>query len=147
MSLAAKDFLFQLQLLVARTGSDRSLRESMLADARSTLIANGLIPPAGLKFNAHENTNKAAVEENEGLISIALPEFLQPDSTADFLTPKEMCPIRDAIVEAVVVSVMSGTGGEEEPQPEDVPLEVEVCVVETEVDVATAITSAATISG
>ena len=99
-----------------------------------------MIPPAGLKFNAHENKNKAVIEENEEFISIALPEFSQPDSTAGFLTPKEMCPIRDAIVEAVVVSVMSGTGGEEEPQPEDVPLEVEVCGVETEVDVASAVT-------
>jgi hypothetical protein len=142
MPLAAKDFLFQLQLLVARTGSDLSLRKSMLADARSTLIANGLIPPAGLKFKAHENKNKAVIEESDELISIALPEFSQPDSTAGFLTPKEIAPIRVAIVslEATEVStvVVTGTGddGGDEPKPTTTTVQevqesvAEVCSVE-----------------
>jgi len=154
MSLAAKDFLFQLQLLVARAGSDLSLRKSMLADARSTLIANGLIPPAGLKFKAHENKNKAAIiEESDELISIALPEFSQPDSTAGFLTPKEVAPIRSVIVslESAEVSTVAVTGtgddGGEEPTPTTTTVEeevavAEICSAEAAVEVANAVTIA-----
>ena len=55
MSSVAKDFLFKLQLLVARTGSDLSLRKSFIADTHSALEANGLNPPAGARFEVNED--------------------------------------------------------------------------------------------
>ena len=76
MSLAAKDFLFQLQLLVARAGSDLSLRKSLTADTLSALAANGLKPPAGACFEVTEDKTPCGVVKEGSRFCLNLPNVL-----------------------------------------------------------------------
>ena len=76
MSLAAKDFLFQLQLLVARAGSDLSLRKSLTADTLSALAANGLKPPAGACFEVTEDKTPCGVVKEGSRFCLNLPNIL-----------------------------------------------------------------------
>ena len=76
MSLAAKDFLFQLQLLVARASSDLSLRKSLTADALSALAANGLKPPAGASFEVTEDKTPCGVVKEGSRFCLNLPNVL-----------------------------------------------------------------------
>jgi hypothetical protein len=76
MSLAAKDFLFQLQLLVARAGSDLSLRKSLTADTLSALAANGLKPPAGASFEVTEDKTPCGVVKEGSRFCLNLPNVL-----------------------------------------------------------------------
>ena len=76
MSLAAKDFLFQLQLLVARAGSDLSLRKSLTADTLSALAANGLKPPAGACFEVTEDKMPFGVVKEGSHFCLSLPNVL-----------------------------------------------------------------------
>ena len=76
MSLAAKDFLFQLQLLVARAGSDLSLRKSLTADTLSALAANGLKPPAGACFEVTEDKTPFGVVKEGSRFCLNLPNVL-----------------------------------------------------------------------
>ena len=73
MSLAAKDFLFQLQLLVARASSDLSLRKSLTADTLSALAANGLKPPAGSSFEVTEDKTPCGVVTEGSRFCLNLP--------------------------------------------------------------------------
>ena len=73
MSLAAKDFLFQLQLLVARAGSDLSLRKSLTDDTLSALAANGLKPPAGACFEVTEDKTPCGVVTEGSRFCLNLP--------------------------------------------------------------------------
>ena len=79
MSLAAKDFLFQLQLLVARAGSDLSLRKSLTADTLSALAANGLKPPAGACFEVTEDKTPCGVVKEGSRFCLNLPNVLDPN--------------------------------------------------------------------
>ena len=76
MSLAAKDFLFQLQLLVARAGSDLSLRKSLTADTLSALAANGLKPPAGASFEVTEDKTPCGVVKEGSRFCLNLPNVM-----------------------------------------------------------------------
>ena len=76
MSLAAKDFLFQLQLLVARAGSDLSLRKSLTDDTLSALAANGLKPPAGACFEVREGKTPCGVVKEGSRFCLNLPNVL-----------------------------------------------------------------------
>ena len=76
MSLAAKDFLFQLQLLVARASSDLSLRKSLTADTLSALAANGLKPPAGVSFEVTEDKTPCGVVKEGSRFCLNLPNVL-----------------------------------------------------------------------
>ena len=76
MPLAAKDFLFQLQLLVARAGSDLSLRKSLTADTLSALAANGLKPPAGACFEVTEDKTPCGVVKEGSRFCLNLPNVL-----------------------------------------------------------------------
>jgi len=76
MSLAAKDFLFQLQLLVARASSDLSLRKSLTADTLSALAANGLKPPAGASFEVTEDKTPCGVVKEGSRFCLNLPNVL-----------------------------------------------------------------------
>ena len=76
MSLAAKDFLFQLQLLVARAGSDLSLRKSLTDDTLSALAANGLKPPAGACFEVTEDKTPCGVIKEGSRFCLNLPNVL-----------------------------------------------------------------------
>ena len=76
MSLAAKDFLFQLQLLVARASSDLSLRKSLTADTLSALAANGLKPPAGACFEVTEDKMPFGVVKEGSHFCLSLPNVL-----------------------------------------------------------------------
>ena len=76
MSLAAKDFLFQLQLLVARAGSDLSLRKSLTADTLSALAANGLKPPAGACFEVTEDKTPFGVVKQGSRFFLNLPSLV-----------------------------------------------------------------------
>ena len=76
MSLAAKDFLFQLQLLVARAGSDLSLRKLLTADTLSALAANGLKPPAGACFEVTEDKTPFGVVKEGSRFCLNLPNVL-----------------------------------------------------------------------
>jgi hypothetical protein len=76
MSLAAKDFLFQLQLLVARASSDLSLRKSLTADTLSALAANGLKPPAGACFEVTEDKTPCGVVKEGSRFCLNLPNVL-----------------------------------------------------------------------
>ena len=76
MSLMAKDFLFQLQLLVARAGSDLSLRKSLTADTLSALAANGLKPPAGACFEVTEDKTPCGVVKEGSRFCLNLPNVL-----------------------------------------------------------------------
>ena len=76
MSLIAKDFLFQLQLLVARAGSDLSLRKSLTADTLSALAANGLKPPAGACFEVTEDKTPCGVVKEGSRFCLNLPNVL-----------------------------------------------------------------------
>ena len=76
MSLAAKDFLFQLQLLVARAGSDLSLRKSLTDDTLSALAANGLKPPAGACFEVTEDKTPCGVVKEGSRFCLNLPNVL-----------------------------------------------------------------------
>ena len=73
MSLAAKDFLFQLQLLVARASSDLSLRKSLTDDTLSALAANGLKPPAGASFEVTEDKTPCGVVKEGSRFCLNLP--------------------------------------------------------------------------
>ena len=73
MSLAAKDFLFQLQLLVARAGSDLSLRKSLADDTLSALAANGLTPPADACFEVTEDKTPFGVVKQGSRFCLNLP--------------------------------------------------------------------------
>ena len=76
MSLAAKDFLFQLQLLVARASSDLSLRKLLTADTLSALAANGLKPPAGACFEVTEDKTPCGVVKEGSRFCLNLPNVL-----------------------------------------------------------------------
>ena len=76
MSLAAKDFLFQLQLLVARASSDLSLRKLLTADTLSALAANGLKPPAGASFEVTEDKTPCGVVKEGSRFCLNLPNVL-----------------------------------------------------------------------
>ena len=76
MSLAAKDFLFQLQLLVARASSDLSLRKSLTDDTLSALAANGLKPPAGTSFEVTEDKTPCGVVKEGSRFCLNLPNVL-----------------------------------------------------------------------
>jgi hypothetical protein len=76
MSLAAKDFLFQLQLLVARASSDLGLRKSLTADTLSALAANGLKPPAGACFEVTEDKTPCGVVKEGSRVCLNLPNVL-----------------------------------------------------------------------
>ena len=76
MSLAAKDFLFQLQLLVARASSDLGLRKSLTADTLSALAANGLKPPAGACFEVTEDKTPCGVVKEGSRFCLNLPNVL-----------------------------------------------------------------------
>ena len=76
MSLAAKDFLFQLQLLVARASSDLSLRKSLTDDTLSALAANGLKPPAGVSFEVTEDKTPCGVVKQGSRFCLNLPNVL-----------------------------------------------------------------------
>ena len=76
MSLAAKDFLFQLQLLVARASSDLSLRKLLTADTLSALAANGLKPPAGACFEVTEDKMPFGVVKEGSHFCLSLPNVL-----------------------------------------------------------------------
>ena len=77
MSLAAKDFLFQLQLLVARASSDLSLRKSLTADTLSALAANGLKPPAGACFEVTEDKMPFGVVKEGSHFCFMEAQFIQ----------------------------------------------------------------------
>ena len=76
MSLAAQDFLFQLQLLVARASSDLSLRKLLTADTLSALAANGLKPPAGASFEVTEDKTPCGVVKEGSRFCLNLPNVL-----------------------------------------------------------------------
>ena len=76
MSLAAQDFLFQLQLLVARASSDLSLRKLLTADTLSALAANGLKPPAGACFEVTEDKTPCGVVKEGSRFCLNLPNVL-----------------------------------------------------------------------
>ena len=75
MSLLAKDFLFQLQLLVARAGSDLSLRKALTDDTLSALAVNGLTPPAGACFEVSEDKMPFGVVTEGSRFCLNLPSW------------------------------------------------------------------------
>ena len=76
MSTAAKDFLFQLQLLIARAGSDLSLRKSLTTDALSALLDNGLTPPENACFEVTEDKSPCGVVKEGSRFCLNLPKVL-----------------------------------------------------------------------
>ena len=75
MSLLAKDFLFQLQLLVARAGSDLSLRKALTDDTLSALAVNGLTPPEGACFEVSEDKMPFGVVAEGSRFCLNLPSW------------------------------------------------------------------------
>lgn len=75
MSLLAKDFLFQLQLLVARAGSDLSLRKALTGDTLSALAVNGLTPPPGACFEVSEDKMPFGVVAEGSRFCLNLPSW------------------------------------------------------------------------
>jgi len=75
MSAAAKDFLFQLQSLIARAGSDLSLRKSLTTDALSALLQNGLTPPENACFEVAEDKTPSGVVKQGSRFCLNLPNL------------------------------------------------------------------------